>query len=239
MLENKANHVWSWGEEEGVKTQTNQEQKVWHWWTLSSIYEKLCVFLSSRQPNGWFVASQDCWGPKIAVLVAVLNVQRLWLRLKRLPALWFITADQSVMSSHESAQLRRFIACLHHRVRMGGKKNKERRHTRWSRGFRTLSAHISLVDARSAPSACEELKCDCTLMKHDWIAIGKASLSRLQSLEFSLPEGKWIRLLVEAAYCFFLFPFSQLLTPFLNFTSSYLRMLVGRVHSHQREQRES
>lgn len=98
-------------------------------------------------------------------------------------------------------------ACSHHRARMGGgkKKEKETCHTRWSHSFGTLSAHSSLADARSAPPAHEQLQHDCALMEHDVRAIGKASHSRLQSFEFSLPEGKGIRLWVEAASCFFLF----------------------------------
>lgn len=57
---------------------------------------------------------------------------------------------------------------------------------RCRRRFRTLSSGISLAEAGSPP----QLKCDCRLMKHDSLTIGKASHSRLQSLEFSLPGGK-------------------------------------------------
>lgn len=199
-------HGW---EEEGIKTQTNQEQKLSHWWTLCSIYKNILsvlffLFFQTDSQMAGFVASQDRWRPK---MLAIPHVQRLWLRLKSFSALWFITADQSVMSArhwaHSSPQALQLrpVGIIEFRW----EKNPTC-HAGWSRSFGTRSAHIGLGDARSAP-ACEELKCDCALMKHDSLAIGKALQPRLQSLEFSPSGRKWIWVLVEAPCCFFLFSF--------------------------------
>lgn len=112
-------------------------------------------------------------------MVAVINIQRPAVIEKGLASL--IYHPRSINREHEPDPLRpgRFRS-FRPRLRHGDGKRSV------TQGGVCLLASAPATP-RSAPLARTELKCDCMLMERDMLAIGKASHSRLQSLEFSQP----------------------------------------------------